>query len=264
MTVYRLLQLTDTHLFSNKTDKLLGLQTYQSCLDVVTLAKNIVPTPDILLCTGDLSQDHSLLSYQYLDQILAEWAVPFYALCGNHDSGQLLSEGLQRAAGIAPSLIDLDKWQIILLNSNVVGQVSGELDQAQLAFLQSSLDQSQDKWVIIALHHPPISHQTLWLDRLGLQNSEQFWCLLEAYSHVKAVIWGHVHQAFDGYRGAVRLLSTPSTCIQFAPCSDDFRLDAKSPGCRLLDLLPDGQIQTQVLRLNEGYFIPDYETAKGY
>ena len=45
---------------------------------------------------------------------------------------------------------------------------------------------------------------------------------------------GHIHQPWDERREGVRLLATPSTCIQFAPNSEDFRSARSSPvtgGC---------------------------------
>jgi len=61
---------------------------------------------------------------------------------------------------------------------------------------------------------------------------------------VCAVLWGHVHQAFEGERRGVRLLATPSTCAQFLPESDDFAVDHRPPAYRLLELRADGTMAT--------------------
>jgi Icc protein len=63
---------------------------------------------------------------------------------------------------------------------------------------------------------------------------------------VKGILWGHVHQSYDGQLGEIRLMGTPSTCVQFKPLVDDFELDTRPPGFRLLTLNADGQIETQV------------------
>ena len=47
----------------------------------------------------------------------------------------------------------------------------------------------------------------------------------------------------------VKLMSSPSTCIQFAPLSKEFKIDALSPGYRWLELFDDGAISTGVQRL---------------
>jgi len=59
-----------------------------------------------------------------------------------------------------------------------------------------------------------------------------------------------VHQASDRRRKGVRLMSTPSTCSQFRPNSDDFALDSRSPGYRWLNLSASGAIETEVIWLD--------------
>jgi Icc protein len=45
-------------------------------------------------------------------------------------------------------------------------------------------------------------------------------------------------------------MSSPSTCTQFRPNSDDFALDVRPPGYRWLDLTANGKIQTKVVWLD--------------
>jgi 3',5'-cyclic-AMP phosphodiesterase len=44
----------------------------------------------------------------------------------------------------------------------------------------------------------------------------------------------------------VRFMATPATCAQFLPGSVDFAIDNRPPGYRMLELMPDGAIQTEV------------------
>ena len=55
------------------------------------------------------------------------------------------------------------------------------------------------------------------MDSIGLHNREALFEVLDRFSCVKALLWGHIHQAFDSERRGVRLLATPSTGVQFAP-----------------------------------------------
>ncbi len=73
-----------------------------------------------------------------------------------------------------------------------------------------------------------------------------------AHRNVRAVLWGHVHQHFEGERNGVRLMSTPSTCAQFLPRSDGFAIDRRPPGYRWLELRDDGTIATDVV------WVPDF------
>jgi Icc protein len=64
-------------------------------------------------------------------------------------------------------------------------------------------------------------------------------------------------------RKGVRLLSVPSTCVQFKPLSDDFAIDDLSPGYRWFDLYPNGDIVTQVSRVVGVKFVIDW-SVRGY
>jgi len=61
----------------------------------------------------------------------------------------------------------------------------------------------------------------------------------------------------------VRLLASPSTCVQFAPGSESFKVDDQPPGYRWLTLHTDGRIETGVSRVRETKFIVDLDSG-GY
>ena len=98
---------------------------------------------------------------------------------------------------------------------------------------------------------------------IGLRNPEALFEVLERFPHVRGLLWGHVHQAFDQTVNGLRLLASPSTCIQFAPDSVDFGLDAVAPGYRWLRLHEDGQLETGVSRIDPDLFDVDINGA-GY
>ncbi|MBX2809216.1 MAG: 3',5'-cyclic-AMP phosphodiesterase, partial [Cellvibrionaceae bacterium] len=83
------------------------------------------------------------------------------------------------------------------------------------------------------------------------------------YTHVKLILWGHIHQEFDALHEGVRLLASPSTCIQFAPGKNEFTLDKTMPGYRWLELHDDGSISTHVERLPYKDYGIDYQ-SEGY
>jgi len=99
---------------------------------------------------------------------------------------------------------------------------------------------------MVCLHHHPVAMQSRWLDSVGLANANEFWSVIDSHPQVRAVVWGHVHQAFEGARRGVRLISTPSTCAQFQPRSDQFAIDGLPPAYRLLTLHSNGAIDTGV------------------
>ena len=85
---------------------------------------------------------------------------------------------------------------------------------------------------------------------MAVDNASAFFDTMDRYANVRAVVWGHVHQTFEQKRNDVQLLSSPSTCVQFLPGSEEFAVDmAASPGYRWLELSADGGFKTGVERL---------------
>jgi Icc protein len=102
-----------------------------------------------------------------------------------------------------------------------------------------------------------------WLDQHSLKDADEFWNVVEKHDNIRAVLCGHIHQELDELHGGVRVLATPSTCVQFKPNSNEFALDIRSPGWRELELREDGSLLTEVKRLANGSFRPDFN-AEGY
>ena len=59
-----LVQLSDSHLFAEADGSLLGMNTRDSLQRVIGLVREQQPQIDLVLATGDLSQDGTLESYQ--------------------------------------------------------------------------------------------------------------------------------------------------------------------------------------------------------
>jgi len=129
----------------------------------------------------------------------------------------------------------VDGWQFIMLDSYDPGHVGGRLTPNELARLDDALARSP-KHAMVCLHHHPIFMGSRWLDTVGLTDPEAFWRVIDAHRHVRAVVWGHVHQVYDGQRGDVRLFATPSTGAQFLPKSDRYAVDTRPPAYRRFDL----------------------------
>lgn len=259
----RLLQITDTHLFADSQKDLLGVQTVRSYEAVIDHAKQYAGKCAAVLCTGDLTQDHSLDSYNFFSELIKSLEMSCFWLPGNHDMQSvmlpsLLEQGLAQAKQIVS-----EHWQIILLDSQVEGVPHGHLSDSQLNFLEQKLTAYPEKHALIAIHHHILPVGSAWLDQHILKNNSDFIKLISQFKQVKAVLSGHVHQAFDVVQDGVRYLTSPSTCIQFKPKSNDFALDDKAPGYRHLVLRKSGDIATQVERIEAGQFTTD-ENATGY
>ena len=71
-------QITDTHLFAEVDRTWKGLSTAHTLQKVLDRLQQIQPPPDLLLLTGDLSQDETPESYQRLVSLIAPLGIPAY------------------------------------------------------------------------------------------------------------------------------------------------------------------------------------------
>ena len=259
----RVVQFSDSHLFASTDGKLLGLNTDDSLNRVLDLIEKEQPSVEIILATGDLSQDASVASYRRLLDKLRRFKAPSYWLEGNHDVTAPMRESLGSDAVMCPCVIERGNWSIVMLDSTIPYEVPGELDEGDLAFLEQALDAAKGRHVMVCLHHHPIPLGCKWLDTQVVNSADRFFEILDRYTNVRAVVWGHVHQEYEGERNNVNLYSVPSTCVQFKPLSDDFAVDDTAPGYRWFDLYPDGRIDTGVSRVSGIKFEVDF-SVKGY
>ena len=256
-------QITDTHLFADPTQgKMYGVPTETSFLKVLEKLGQLQPQPDVLLLTGDISQDETPESYQRLASLLSPLNIPTYWIAGNHDCLPIMKQELNSAPISAKKSFEIGGWYFLLLNTNVPGCVYGQVSPESLEWLESQLKIIGNKPVLVALHHPPVKINSEWMDRIILHDPEPLLNIINHYPQVKIVLSGHVHQEFDTEINDVRYLTTPSTCIQFEPENSEFVLDKKPPGLRLLTLYPDGNYTTKIERAD---YIYEFDvTASGY
>lgn len=260
MQPIRIAQISDTHLGQQPGYQLLGMDTDASFQHVLDLCDASERSPDLLLLSGDISNNGYEAAYHRLYKWLGARQNVVW-LPGNHDNVTLM----RRVCGerwFRPR-VELGNWQILSLDSSVPGEARGTLGDDQLAFLDQQLQQHADLYSLIALHHHVLPVGAAWLDEQLLSNQQAFFDVLSTYPQARAVVSGHVHQTSDKVFNGIRVLTSPSTCVQFAPNSDEFLVCTEAPGLRWLDLYPDGTVDTSVERVSNVEFRIDL-TARGY
>ncbi|WP_299491186.1 3',5'-cyclic-AMP phosphodiesterase [uncultured Shewanella sp.] len=263
----RLVQITDPHLFADPDAQLLGVNTAHS-LEAVLNTLNATASPaDVMLVTGDISQDYTDKSYHNFIEAIKPIGLPCHYLPGNHDDLRLMNLHMQGDNVHGHKCIYIGQWQILMLNTTVKGSPGGIMPDTECEFIERAIATASDKHVLLAMHHNPIFVGCLWLDNHWMKNGDEFLAWVSNFPQIKGLLWGHVHQTieetYQGHFGNIKLMATPSTCIQFKPKSDYFALDALQPGYRLLDLNADGSILTNVYRVPGEHFSPDKD-AGGY
>ncbi|KER71407.1 metallophosphatase [Burkholderia cepacia] len=192
----------------------------------------LVPRPDAVLVTGDLTDFGHDEEYGNLRGLLATLEIPYYLMIGNHDD----RAGLRRAFADRAELqdgefvqyaLDVGAVRVLALDSQVPGASYGDLCDARLAWLAAQLDTARDRPVIVALHHPPFVSGIGHMDKLRLAPaaSAKLDALLRGHPNVERVLCGHVHRTMFTRFGGTLASAVPSPAHQVA---FDLRTDAPS------------------------------------
>ena len=167
----RVAHISDTHLYSTPHKTLLGVNTQESFNAVSQLLKNDPIKPELIVVTGDLSQDGSRDSYQRLADELNSFGVPVYCVPGNHDDLNVMQQVYPQKQVSLQKHIKIGPWQLILIDSQKEGAVEGFLKTTELDFMSECLDANPNHFAIIMQHHQPVSVNSQWIDKLGVINA---------------------------------------------------------------------------------------------
>ena len=263
--VFRIVQITDPHLFKDINGELLGINTQASFSQVLSEIQQQQYDYDLVLATGDLVQDNSDEGYlRFRQDVKALNNKMVFWIPGNHDFQPKMFEILKEDSVSAKKHILLgDKWQILLLDSQVQGVPHGQLEAEELDWLKLKLQEYPERYSLVVLHHHLLSTGSAWLDQHNLRNANELAEVLAPFKNVKALLYGHIHQQVDSEWLGYQVMATPSTCIQFKADSNTFALDVAQPGWREIDLHADGHIETRVKRIQQASFLPNMQ-VEGY
>ncbi|KGJ89309.1 metallophosphoesterase [Thalassotalea sp. ND16A] len=252
MSVVTLAQISDCHLFKDKAGRHCGHNVFINLQRVLEQLAQLEPL-DAIVFTGDLTQDHSVESYQHFNQLVneAKFKCPLYFLAGNHDDVELLNQQLVNDVIKADKEVILGHWRLLLTQSKS-DTPAGYVDDEHLNVIANS--KSSNLHTLLFMHHHPLD-VGFFIDKHGLRNQTQFWQAVQQNPAIKAICCGHIHRGdsyfFEGLNH-LPVFSCPATSIQFDPNSVTLSALDIGPGYRILELDDDGNIETQLHYLDVG------------
>ena len=261
-----ILQLTDLHLLSDSNCTVMGMNPLHSFQAVIEHVRNnpITKNPDLIVVTGDISQDYSLGSYQHAYKLLKQFDCPVIGTTGNHDNPESFSLFFGKPTLEFTELSHLTNWRILLVSSYLSQCIVGKISEHDLAFLQNSLATNNTQPVIMFTHHHLLPIHSKWMDNIRIANAKDFINIVDRQQNLKAVVCGHTHQATSADHRKVKYLTTPATSWQFAPRQERFKAAITMPGYRWIKLHQDNSIETKVERIKRNpKFLADPQ-APGY
>lgn len=205
-----------------------------SCVEKLKKTPNV----DIIIITGDLSNDGSASSYKLVDNAFCEINTPIFCCPGNHDNIQNLQNTLQHIKYIKN--IKYNNWHFIFLNSVIpdefnpnVNKARGYLNEDDLNNLEKMLLQESCNTVIV-MHHPAIEPNG-WLNRRLLENRREFVKMVSKHQHVKMVLMGHSHEHYIKNINNTQYIIAPAIGYAFSASLPKFQIDINNEGFLLID-----------------------------
>lgn len=214
----KVIQITDTHVFANKTQTLQGHCTYKNLSETIDYVLAFEETPDFVLLTGDISQDESSDSYHLARAQLERLNLPVYWIHGNHDDETKVRPIFDMASSLEQlKHLMTSFWDFIAINTCRQGTDEGHLEESELAdFWQKvTLAKNNNKNIVVVVHHHPHPVTTPLVDACMLQKADDFLVQIKQHPEIKLIICGHVHGDYRISYGDQMIEACPATSFQW-------------------------------------------------
>lgn len=218
----KFIHLTDPHLTA--AGELFGIDVNERLRLAVASINQYHPDAEMVMITGDIAHWGEPGAYEYAAKILGDFSMPWYPLAGNHDVKPAYFDGLPHAPKDDDDRtcfrLETPAGAFLALDTTIDGSHAGELDAAQLSWLDQQLALS-DNASFLFMHHHPLTSGLTPLDRIQLKNSDALASVIDRYpGTVRHLFFGHMHRTFHGSWRGLPFSTVKSTAHQVAPIFD--------------------------------------------
>lgn len=170
--------------------------------------------PDMLVLSGDITDNGDLDSFEKTAALLAECPCPVWPMVGNHDTREALVQAFPQVRledGFLHYAMEQDGLRILLLDTFEPGRHGGAFCEARAAWLSAQLDAAPATPTLIFMHHPPVVSGIDWMDPVpGEAWIERFGAVVEGRGQILAIHCGHLHRPLAATFRGIPLHVTPS------------------------------------------------------
>lgn len=238
----KIAQLTDLHIGRD------GEDTFQTDVrgnfqNVLALLRRV--DPDYLVISGDLCfRDPDPGICRWVREQLEATELPFDLISGNHDDPVMLAEVFERTALLQQKELyfvrELAGRVLLFLDTT-----TGEVSKSQLDWLSRQLAARSGDDLIVFMHHPPVYAGVPYMDgNYPLRNREAVQALFFRHDGAVQVFSGHYHVDKVIQRRNLTAYITPSCFFQIDQHREEFAVDHRRPGLRLIHLNGDSLLTT--------------------
>ncbi|WP_282046192.1 phosphodiesterase [Roseibium album] len=196
----KLLQLTDIHLTA-PGETIGGREPNDNFRKALGHALTHHPDADALVITGDLSDWGDRADYLRLKETISGLSVPVHLCIGNHDERDVFVSvfpDLVDDNGFVQSVLDLPVGQAIFLDTWGANSHAGYYCETRRSWLDERLNETAGP-VFLFMHHNPVPTGIAPIDKIMLQDAEEFGNVIEKHrAKIRHIFHGHCHLPLSG------------------------------------------------------------------
>lgn len=225
----KFIHISDIHLTENGR-VIWGVNTLDHFCKAIERIKDLDGIDGIFV-SGDLSDDGSWWTYEYIDKAFAEIGIPTFCCPGNHDNLEEFYNGYKSSFYSNNEMVEFCGWNFIMLNSAVRDMSRGFFNPEKLF----NLIQQCKGPIALVLHHPPIE-QDGWLNRKLLEKRDRFNDIIQQAENVRLVLYGHTHYHTKRVINGIFYSSAPSIGFAFNPNLNKFEIADGEEGFSIIEI----------------------------
>lgn len=211
-------QISDTHISLSHPDESKRLERLSALKSFVAHIGGMDEKPDLILHTGDVSQDGKPEEYETVKSMLSVLDIPVFFALGNRDLGANLVEGLRDLGGVKLTdgflIYSIEGFPIRLIAMDTQKRQSriGTTCSVRLGILETLLQEQPDTPTALFMHHPPFEVPTskypFQFDDPVL--ADEFLRLISHHRQIVHLFCGHMHRQFSIELATCHASVTPS------------------------------------------------------
>lgn len=244
-------QLTDTHIRPEGVLAYGRVDTASHLEAAVAHILGLVPRPDVVIVSGDLTDGDLPEEYARFRALTARLPMPVLPVPGNHDSTRGFLTAFPEVAartlgGRAHYVVEDLPLRLVMLDSTVPRAPFGELGADGLVFLDRALAARPDVPALVCTHHPPFLTGIRHMDVQNLQDGAGLAEVIRRHPQVVGLVCGHVHRAitatFAGTTASIAPAPAHAVSLDLDPGAEPtFHMEPPSLALHLWD---DGKLVT--------------------
>jgi len=210
-------QITDCHVrcddgaFSSLAD------TSTTLAAVVEHLNGLDPGPDVVLATGDLTDNGTPEQYACFREIVEPLTAPLLPFPGNHDHGPDFREAFADlipadvADGHCSYVVEDHPIRLVGLDNSIPGRHDGRFDAVRESWLNDVLAAGPDRPTLVFTHFPPFETGLRFMDDAGLLDADRLRSVIQQSPQVRLLVTGHLHRPIHTTIGSTLVSTCPST-----------------------------------------------------